>query len=113
MTGMKNLITLAIILFSFSSYAQKAKLTIVDRDIDRSQLSDQFDVNYPDQQEYALPDREERDLAYKGVKAITKWDELRKDIFFMDLRSKSIKELLSRYPELSEAEIKTLKARVK
>lgn len=109
---MKNLIFFSLILISFHSFAQKAQVTILDPDINSEELQNEFDVHYGSTHVSSLPDRETREEVFEGIKSIKKWDELKKDIFFMDLKSRSIQDLQSRYPELSVKEIKTLKSRL-
>lgn len=108
----KLIIPLLMVLTSLPSYAQKAKLTVIDPDIDASELSRDFEINSPSPKKTFLPDRQERDDYFKGITAIKKWDELQKDIFFLDLQTKDLSLLAKKYPDLSAKELKTLKAGV-
>ncbi len=103
---MKFLIPL-LFTFSFMAYAQQAKVLIVDPDIDASELKG-HKIERP-QQAYSLPDREEREDLFAGFDAVKNYDELQKDILFMDLKSKSIKELRKKYPELQVSDLKKMK----
>lgn len=104
---MKKLIT-TLVLFSFTTLAQ-VQVQIVDENIDASSLQDRYQVQREIKKSQTLPARELRDEVLKDVKVIQKWDELKKDIFFMDLERKSLAELVKKYPEIKEAELKFLK----
>lgn len=103
-----------ILLFflSVSAFAQKAQITIIDPDINAEELKDEFDVHYGSTHVSSLPDKEIRDEVYDGIKTIKKWDELKKDIFFMDLKSMPNKNLYQKYPEISPSEFKFMKDRM-
>jgi putative salt-induced outer membrane protein YdiY len=103
----KPSILLVILLYTLSAFAQKAQVTILDDDIDGSPLEKEFNVHKGSTHKSFLPAKEERDFALKDLKQIQKWDELKKDIFYMELKSKSISE--QKYPEFSTQELKTLK----
>ncbi len=107
---MKKLIPF-LILASFTTLAQNegVKVQIVDENIDSSSLEKSYQVSRHRDSSTSLPDRDLREEVLKDIKAIQKWDELKKDIFFMDLGSKSIKELVQKYPEIKESELKFLK----
>jgi hypothetical protein len=111
MIGMKTLITTLVFLFTSTSFAQKAHVTILDPNIDGKPLEGHFNVHRGSTYKKSLPSRELRDEVLSGVPKIQNWEELKKDILFMDLESKSIKELHKKYPELSEKELKGLKDR--
>ena len=104
---MKKLIPL-LILVSFTTLAQ-VEVQIVDPHIDSSQLDGKYEVHKGFKTNKVLPNRDLREEVLKDVKVIQKWDELKKDIFFMDLERKSLSELVKKYPELKESELKFLK----
>lgn len=101
-------VVLYLLLFSSFAHAQKAKVILIDEHIDGSSLQKNFDVQ-KNSHESSIPKKEIRDEVLKGVKASEKWDELQKDIFYMDLKSKSVKELKKKYPAISEKELTFLK----
>lgn len=103
---MKFLIPL-LLTFSFVAFAQQAKVLIVDPDIDASELKG-HKIERP-AQAYSLPDREEREDLFAGFDAVKNYDELQKDILFMDLKSKTIKQLQKKYPELMVSDLKKMK----
>lgn len=101
-------------LFSFFlitslAYAQKAQVLLIDEDIDGKELEQNFNVHKGSTHVSSIPPKAIRDEVLKGVKPAEKWDELQKDIFYMELKSKSVKELKKKYPELSEKELQFLK----
>ena len=100
-------LSLFLLLISVSAFAQKANVLIVDPDVDATELEKDFNVQRP-AQAYALPDKEERDLVFRGIKSIAGYDELKKDILFMDLKKKAPADLMKKYPELSKQDIKTM-----
>lgn len=108
---MKNLILITLLLSTTSVLAQRANVTILDPDIDSKELKQHFNVNRGSTHVSSLPDRDLRDEVLSGVETVQNWDELKKDIFFMDLKSKSLGDLQKKYPELTLAEIKSLKDR--
>ena len=107
---MKNLILfLSLSSITLIAFAQKANLTVVDPYMDATPLENEFNVNRPNNPN-SLPSKDERDIfLQKLTKKISQWDELKKDIFYMELKSKSISELQTKYPELSAKELKELK----
>jgi hypothetical protein len=107
---MKKLTPL-LFLVSFTTLAQNqgVQVQVVDEHIDSSSLEGRYQVQRTAKKSNALPDRELREEVLKDVKAVQKWDELKKDIFFMDLERKSLPELVKKYPELKESELKFLK----
>jgi hypothetical protein len=96
-----------LFLISFSAIAQKANVLIVDPDVDSKSLENGYNVQKPSQA-YSLPDKEARDEVLKNIKSVQNYDELKKDILYMDLKSKSPAELMKKYPELSKQDIKKM-----
>ena len=105
---MKFLIPL-LFLFSFAAFAQQARVLIVDPDIDANELKG-VKIDRP-QLHNSLPDREDREELLAGVEEVKDYDELQKDILFMDLKSKSLKDLQKKYPDISPAVLKKLKGK--
>lgn len=108
---MKNLIFFTLLICTTEAFAQRANVTILDSEIESKELEKEFDVHRGSTHTSSLPDRDFREEVLSGVETVHKWDELKKDIFFMDLKSKSLAELKKKYPELTLAEIKSLKDR--
>ena len=106
---MKMLITISMLMVSLSAFAQKAQLIVIDPDIETRELEN-FNIQ-KNTHESSIPDRDERELLLNQVAKTKDWDELKKDIFYMDLARKSVSELQKKYPELSAKEIKLLKER--
>lgn len=108
---MKNLILITFLLSTTTVFAQRANVTILDSHIESKELEKNYDVNRGSTHKSSLPDKDFRDEVLSGVDSIQKWDELKKDIFFMDLKSRSLADLKKKYPELTIAELKSLKDR--
>lgn len=106
---MKLFIGPLLILMS-SAYAQKAKVLIVDPDIETKELEKNFEVQRPSHP-YSLPSKQKRDEVFEGIESLKNYDELKKDILFMDLKSKSIKEIKAKYPDLSPQDLKIIMGR--
>ena len=100
-----------LILFLSSSYAQTVML--VDESIDPSPIQDTFKIEKGSTYKSSLPDRTEREAFFDENKTIQKWDEAKKDIFYMDLLSKDLKQLSQKYPEISPTDLAKMKARRK
>lgn len=109
---MKKLMILPLITFMISTaQAQKAQLLVIDPDIDSSELEENFNVQRGSTFKSSIPEKSDRDAVLKAVPKTQEWDELEKDIFYMDLGRKSVEELKKQYPSLSLKEIKILKDR--
>ena len=104
-------ILLFIMLFSSTISWAQVKVQIVDPDVDSSTLEKDFEVSRKSTQANSLPSKETRDEIFIGIKSVKKWDELKKDIFYMDLKSKSLSELAIKYPEIADRDLKILKAK--
>lgn len=107
---MKLFLLPLLLLFAFAAFAQKAKVLIVDPDIETVELEKDFEIQRP-AHHYALPDKKVRDKVFEGVESLKKYDELKKDILFMDLQSKSLKEIQDKYPEIPASDLKTMMGR--
>ena len=104
-------ILLFIMLFSSSISWAQVKVQIVDPDVDSSTLEKDYEVSRKSSPANSLPSKEVRDEIFVNIKSVKKWDELKKDIFFMDLKSKSLSELSAKYPEFTQSDLKSLKAK--
>lgn len=102
--------TIIIFLFiSLSAHAQKVELLLIDENIDTSSLEDNFDVKKGSTLKSFLPPKDLRDHFLKDVPESKEWDEYEKDVFYMDLKNKSIKEITKKYPQFSKEKISFLK----
>lgn len=109
---MKNFLFL-FSLISYSSFAQ-VHVHVVDPDMDVSPLENQgYHITRGEKTFSSLPDKEKRDLVLGDVPESKQWDELDKDIFFMDLKNKSIEQLEKKYPKMTKSKLQRLKAHVK
>lgn len=85
---------------------------IIDQDIETQELEPHFNVQRP-QRVSSLPDRYTRETLLEEFEIGESWDELKKDIFFMELRLKTLVELKKKYPELSEKKLKEIQERLR
>ncbi|WP_408097840.1 hypothetical protein ACJVC5_02690 [Peredibacter sp. HCB2-198] len=106
---MKKLMTIPMLLVSLSAFAQKANVIFIDPDIESKELEN-FNIQ-KDSHQSSIPDRDEREALLNQNEKTKDWDELKKDIFYMDLARKSVPELQKKYPELTAKELKLLKER--
>jgi hypothetical protein len=109
---MKALVFLLFLINVRVSFAQKAKVLIVDPSLDSKEFKKKYQVERP-QIFNSLPDKKLRDQTLAGVKNISSWDEVKKDIFYMDLKKKDLKVLEERYPEIDKLDLKKLKESLK
>ncbi len=111
---MRNLLVLSFLL-SGAIHGQtpmgKAKVLVIDQDIDTTQLEKKYDVEKAAPSNLSIPDLESRNKLFEGIIFPENWDDLKKDVFFMELRSKSINDLIKKYPELKKSDIKKLKGK--
>lgn len=107
---MKTLITL-MLAYSFTTLAQ-VQIQVVDPEVDTSELQQRgYQVTREENEFSSLPDKDKRDQLLNELPAAKEWDELQKDIFYMDLKSKSIDQLEKKYPGISKARLKQLKVK--
>ncbi len=106
---MKLLLSLFLLCSFQQVWAQKAEVLLLDEDIDGKELERNFNVRRGSTHVSSLPDRDIREEALAGIPEIKNWDELKKDIFYMDLKSKTISQLRKKYPELKIKDLKFLK----
>lgn len=99
----------------YISYAQNqgVKVFITDENIDSSSLEKKYEVTRKAELPNVLPDRQKRENVLSGIDIPKDWDELSKDIFYSDLKSKSIQDLTKKYPNFKEADLKNLKGKIK
>ncbi len=103
------LLVLFLFIFSFKASSQQVRALILDPDIDTKKLK-QYKIERPELYN-SLPDRAEREKLLAGITVVKEYDELQKDILFMDLKSKSLKELQKKYPKISKLELQQLKGK--
>lgn len=108
---MKKMIMIQmLLLISLTAHAQKAQLLLIDPDIEARELEN-FNIQRGSTHVSSIPDRDAREDFFHEVSKVQEWDELKKDIFYMELERKSVDQLHKKYPELTKKEIKALKDR--
>lgn len=99
---LNNLKKMALITFLISSTAfaqnQGVKVFIVDENIDSKQLEGKYEVTRKQEVFNSLPSRQKREELFKDIALPKDWDELSKDIFYMDIKNKSLTALAVKYP---------------
>jgi hypothetical protein len=107
------MIKLSLITF-FSSYFAFAQLQIqvVDPSLESTYFEERHIVNRTPKVISHLPQKEKRDQVLNTIQLPSHWDELNKDIFFVDLQTKTIKDLLLKYPEIEPRQLEKLKDRI-
>lgn len=106
---MKKLILFSLL--SFAAYAQ-VQVQIVDPEIDPDSFKgDGYQVETKEKTYNVIPEMDKRDTFFSGVKLPVKWDQLDKDIFYMDLKSKTLEQLEKKYPTFPQKQLKELKAK--
>lgn len=114
---MRNLFIL-VFLISTSIHAQtqsgKARVLVIDKNTDTTELEKKYVVEKPAPSNFVVPDLNERDKFFEGIKFPDNWDDLKKDMFYIELKSKSksVEDLIKKYPELKESDIKNLKGKM-
>jgi hypothetical protein len=110
---MKTLILLSLL--SLPALAEEPKAILLDEGATSSELDKRHDVQKAIPPRNILPDRAEREqfFADNWKDGMKDYDELEKDLLYMDLKSKTILELKSKYPELSPKELEELKTKRK
>ena len=100
-------------LFSTTALAQNAVL--IDENASSAELEKTHKVQKPVSPRNTLPGRAEREqfFADNWKEGLKDYDELEKDLLYMDLKSKTILELKTKYPELSPKELEELKTKRK
>lgn len=107
---MKKLSFLFLII-SFTAYAQNSgvKVFITDENIDSSTFDKKFEVQRKPIKNNSVPDRTARENFFNNFEIPKDWDELDKDMFYMDLHNKSLRDLIKKYPDYKERELSKLK----
>ena len=109
---MKNYLLLMILLITPLAKAQKANVLLLDENIDEKELEKNFNVKKGSTLKSYLPPKDLRDNFLEHVPASKKWDEYQKDAFYMDIKNKSVDEVLKKYKQFSKKEILTLKGKI-
>lgn len=110
---MKNYLLISTIaLLSLTASAQKADLLILDEDIETKELEGNFNIKKGSTLKSFLPPKELRDSFLEHVPASKNWDEYQKDAFYMDIKNKSVEDIMKKYPAFSKKEILNLKGKI-
>lgn len=103
------MIFILVCCFSFFSMAQ-VQVQVIDPHLDIKGLEEKgYDVTNESKDYSALPDKSQRDEILNSIPQTKGWDQVERDIFYMNLRSKSINELKMKYPSIPEHLLKKLK----
>lgn len=96
-------------------FAEEPKAILLDEGATSSELDKNHQIQKAKPPRNILPARAEREqfFADNWKDGLKDYDELEKDLLYMDLKSKTILELKSKYPELSPKELEELKTKRK
>ncbi len=110
---MRTLILLFCV--SFSALADDPKAILLEKDASSPELEKDHTVQKVLPPRKILPARAEREQFFTDnwKDGLKDYDELEKDLLYMDLRHKTILELKQKYPELSAKELEELKTKRK
>jgi hypothetical protein len=114
---MKNLFILFVLFLSSNLRLQaqvnpgKARVLVIDQNIDTTELTKDYIVEKAAPSKLEVPDLNDRDMFFEGVIFPEYWDDLKKDIFYLELKSKSLSDLMIKYPDLKASDIKILKGK--
>ena len=104
------MIFILVFCFSLLSTAQ-IQVQVIDQQVDTKDLKKKgYFVNRESKDYSSLPDKRQRDKILNSISQTNGWDQLEKDIFYMNLRSKSINELTMKYPGIPVHLLEKLKA---
>lgn len=104
-----KIIIILISVFSLHSYSQ-VEIQVVDPTLDTKPLEGQgYKISKKSASHNALPDKNLRDSLLSEIPATKKWDQLQKDIFYMELKQKSLNHLEKKYPQISKKQLEELK----
>lgn len=103
----------ALIIISTTVFAQQAIL--LEEGASSPELEKTNKVQKPVPPKNSLPARAEREqfFADNWKEGLKDYDELEKDLLYMDLKSKTILELRQKYPELTPKELEELQTKRK
>lgn len=85
---------------------------VINSNADTNQLEKKFKIERPAALTFEMPDLGIRDIFFENIIFPESWDDLKKDIFFLELRSMPLNELIKKYPDLKESDIQNLKGKV-
>ena len=102
-------------LLSTSVFAEEPKAVLLEEGAESPILDKNHNIQKPVSPRNILPARAEREqfFADNWKEGLKDYDELEKDLLYMDLKSKTILELKKKYPELSPKELEELKTKRK
>ncbi len=94
---------------SLSSLAQ-VKIQVVDPELDTTPLEGRsYQIEREEKSFSSIPAKEKRDKLLADVPESKLWDELDKDIFYMDLKNQTIEQLVAKYPKMTKTKLERLK----
>jgi hypothetical protein len=104
-----------VFLFSTFAIAEEPKAILLDEGATSAELDKTHEVQKAKPPRNILPGKAERDqfFADNWKDGLKDYDQLEKDLLYMDLKSKTILELKSKYPELSPKDLEDLKTKRK
>jgi hypothetical protein len=106
-----KILFLLLMLCSQTTLAQ-VQVHLVDPHLDASPLEGKgYHITREHTEFSALPDKEVRDQFLLEVPEVKGWDELERDIFYMNLKDRTLEQLMKKYPSFSKERLKKLKVK--
>jgi hypothetical protein len=83
----------------------RPKIIFINKDIDGKEFAKKYDIEKPMEPLNVIPDLQERDDFFSGMKFPESWDDLNKDMFYIDVHQRPLSFLIEKYPEIKKDEI--------
>ncbi len=101
-------------LITTSVYSQINMHIVNEEDQPAAQeLEKKYNVTHKAKDPKVMPDKHSRDAFLEGSGIPQDWDELDRDIFYMDLKTKSFAEVKNKYPKIDPKTIQELQVKHK
>lgn len=97
--------------FQTANAQNKANLFVVDQEIEADSLADQFTISKEQADLKVFPKKEIIDAFLENEEFARDWDELEKDIFYMNLKTRKMDYLKKKYPHISSEKLRELKSK--
>jgi hypothetical protein len=110
--SIRHLLVLSLLLSS-RLYADenpgRPKILFLNQNINTKELTGNYDLEKPEGPTNVMPDLAERDSFFSGINFPASWDDLNKDIFYVEIHQRPLSYLIKKYPEIKKEDIARLK----
>jgi hypothetical protein len=83
----------------------RPKIIFLNKDIDGKEFAKKYDIEKPMAPLFIMPDLQERDEFFSGMTFPESWDDLNKDIFYVEIHQRPLSFLIEKYLEINKKEI--------